>query len=337
MCLTVSAVLRTASPTALDPMYDLKLPPVATFPDCTDAEEFLRVPSTKRQRNGGDGRYTPRSPGPSTPSEETTSCCPSPASSLSRFSCSPRPEPVATEVEWELHDNSPVATTQGCMQRFMSRHEDKDEACFGMIQCRCNSTVQHVRNLNSTASHKLYTALVTVTSTTKNTKTPIAVHLLDHATPFGILDRSLGAVLLPLLNRSMMRIQAVAPLPLVYSQSRQKEGSKATVEIFLNIFGSLEFAAAVGEYLSSNAVYLQHPKYPESGYCYKNPQIFSTRFDGIITETTSTGGVPAPPEDSIVTSGITAVLDLFNNVFKSAVVDEMSGGSRLKTDLMRQV
>jgi hypothetical protein len=110
------------------------------------------------------------------------------------------------------------------------------------------------------------------------------------------------------------------------------------VEIFLNIFGSLEFAAAVGEYLSSNAVYLQHPKYPESGYCYKNPQIFSTCFDGIITETTQTGGIPAPSvEGSIFTSGIPAVLDLFNNLFKSAVLDEMSGGARLKTDLMRQV
>jgi len=186
--------------------------------------------------------------------------------------------------------------------------------------------------------HKPYTALTTVTSITNNSKAPIAVHLSNDATPFGTLDRSLGAIILPLLNRSMMRIQAVALLPLIYSQNRRKGGSKVTVEIVLNIFGSLEFAAAVAEYLSSNTVYLQHPKYPDSGYCYKNPQIFSSRFDGIITETTLTGGVPAPPtEGSTVSSGITELLDLFNNIFRSAVLDEMSGDARLRTELMRQV
>jgi len=113
-------------------MYNL--PPVATICDRTDAEEFLQVPSTKRQRNGADGRYTPRSSGPSTPCKETTSCCPSPASTLSLFSSSPQPEPIAIEVEWELHDDFAAATAHGSIQRFMDQPVDEDEVCFGMVQ-----------------------------------------------------------------------------------------------------------------------------------------------------------------------------------------------------------
>jgi hypothetical protein len=156
----------------------------------------------------------------------------------------------------------------------------------------------------------------------------------------GRVESSVGIVLLPLLEKSVVRVQGVTLLPLSFSKKQAKGSSTVPLGIFLNIFGSLEFAEAVGSYMSANAIFLQHPKYPDSGYPYKNPHIFSRRFENIITENRATGGIPAPSksqsaEPCTVVSEIVDPLDFFENIFKSTTLEEVNADWRITTELLR--
>jgi SWI/SNF-related matrix-associated actin-dependent regulator of chromatin subfamily A3 len=156
----------------------------------------------------------------------------------------------------------------------------------------------------------------------------------------GIIDGSAEAVLLPLLEKSLLRVQGVALLPLDFSEKQSKGSKTVTSDIFLNVFGRPEFADAVGLFLSDNGLFLQHPKYPEGGYRYQNPHVFSRRFENVITENTITGGLPVlstvRATDTSVSSAPGEILDFFDNVFKFAVLEEARADWRITTELLRQ-
>jgi len=175
---------------------------------------------------------------------------------------------------------------------------------------------------------------------TEATILEVLIESADHKTALGSVDPSIGTILLPLLNRSAVRIQGIALLPLNFTQVRSKVKSKIKLEIFLNTFGVPEFGELVGKYLSENRVFLQHPKYPEARFPYKNPHIISKRFDTVITENTLTGGIPVISNSPAlgtcaVPAGPAELLEFFNNIYKSAILGEVCGNWRLKTQLLR--
>ncbi|KAF8545103.1 SNF2 family N-terminal domain-containing protein [Trichophaea hybrida] len=167
--------------------------------------------------------------------------------------------------------------------------------------------------------------------------TDMIVQSADYKTVLGSVDQSITTVLLPLINRPALnlRIQGVALPSLKFTQTR----SKVKLEVFLNIFGVSEFGELVGKYLSDNKVFFQHPKYPEAGFPYKNPHIISKRFSAVITENTLTGGIPVLSdnptlESCAVSARLAEPLEFFNNIYKSAILDEVCGNWRLKTQLL---
>jgi len=162
---------------------------------------------------------------------------------------------------------------------------------------------------------------------------------MDNEQPLGEVDPSLGISLWPLLDQSLVRIQGIALLPLSSSktQYRSKASSNITVEIILNVFGSSESVQALGEYFSDNYIFLQHPIYPEAGYSYTNPHIISRRFD-TITENSRAGGVPVVSTvENWTASAPIKLVDVFNNISRAAILDELCGDWRLKTKLLRFV
>ncbi|KAF8244002.1 hypothetical protein K440DRAFT_29880 [Wilcoxina mikolae CBS 423.85] len=210
-----------------------------------------------------------------------------------------------------------------------------------LIRCHCNSTFSTLTHIEKDYSNSpgSYIPLVVLARSIdlETTMTEMIVQSADHKTGMGSVDPSIKTVLLPLLDRPALslRIQGVALLPLNFTQAR----SKVKLEIFLNIFGVSEFGELVGKYLSDNKVFLQHPKYPEAGFPYRNPQIISKRFNAVITENTLTGGIPVIPnnpamESCVVSARPAELLEFFNNIYKSAILDEVCGNWRLKTQLL---
>lgn len=156
----------------------------------------------------------------------------------------------------------------------------------------------------------------------------------------GTIEASNAAVIAPLLSRRLIRLQAIALLPLNFNQTKQKSRNE-TIGIFLNFFGQADTGNDIGTYLSDNSVFLQHPKFPEAGFLYKNPHLAEPHgIHGvpIVTENTLTGGVSRKaPDICIVPSGAGELLDVFDNVFKSAVLEEVCGDPSLCTELMRSL
>lgn len=160
---------------------------------------------------------------------------------------------------------------------------------------------------------------------------------------FGKLDETTTSILGSLIEGSYVRIQAIVLLPLQPRVTRLRQVQRSTVDIILNLYGKPGDVNAVGIFLSDNKIFLQHPKYPQPGFIYKNPHLFSKRFDGFITQATVSGGVeldrqiPDAPVLASMTNTVhtTDVLSFFNNLFDRSVLAEIHGDSRLQTKLLK--
>jgi hypothetical protein len=126
-----------------------------------------------------------------------------------------------------------------------------------------------------------------------NSVDKITVHGVLDGKPFelGSLETHIATAIVPLLSRRLVRTQAVAMLPFRSSNRLEENQPKAMIEIFVNLFGEQEDGDRIGDYLSAEKVYLQHPRFPDAGYEYKNPHILSQPTNPIITQTTLTGGI----------------------------------------------
>jgi hypothetical protein len=154
----------------------------------------------------------------------------------------------------------------------------------------------------------------------------------------GVIEPAVHMVLAPLIIGSLVRIQPVLLRNTCAKPSRNK---KSKIEIHLNLFGAEDIAVDIGKYLSDNRIFLQHPRYPEAGFVYKNPHILSPLFKDVLTESTFTGGIPILHKASELPLTCTNsapsmdLFDIFTGINKSMILDEVNGDSRLRTELLR--
>lgn len=174
----------------------------------------------------------------------------------------------------------------------------------------------------------------------------IQVILDTHTTPLvvGYLTASLSPVLLPLLELCLVRMQALTfpPFQEVRGQQGRKRRARAEdINIFINIYGDPAVRSRIGLFLSKNSLFLQHPKFPESGRPYLNPHILSRPGAAVhTTESTLTGGVTPvdnknrDTEDE-VSIRVASLSHVFDELCGSESQDEIYGDERyLKTSLL---
>lgn len=157
----------------------------------------------------------------------------------------------------------------------------------------------------------------------------------------GCLKTPIATAIVPLLSRRLVRTQAVAVLPFGSSHGSGENQPKTMTEIFVNLFGDGEDGDRIGDYLSAEKVYLQHPRFPDTGYEYKNPHILSRPANPVITQTTVTGGIDIKSrkqaEESKTPVLTTEAMNLLDGISESVILDEEDANWRLTTPLMKYV
>ncbi|KAF8247360.1 hypothetical protein K440DRAFT_601314 [Wilcoxina mikolae CBS 423.85] len=208
----------------------------------------------------------------------------------------------------------------------------------------CITTFQHAQNLNHIQEKYRESTLQYISLEFRvipsKAADKITVHgVLDgECIELGCLETSIATAIAPLLSRRLVRTQAVADLPLKFGHRRGKQSQTITMEIYVNLFGDREHGGLIGHYLSEETVYLQNPRFPDSGYEYNNPQMLSRPTKPVITQTTLTGGiniksrkVTEKNETPVLT---TEAINLFDSIWESAIIDEEDANWRIKTPLM---
>lgn len=171
-----------------------------------------------------------------------------------------------------------------------------------------------------------------------------------HATAplVGYLPHSLSVVLLPLMvDFPLVRMQTLTFSPfeeVTERQGKRSRGQARNIRIFINIYGNPTIRSRIGLFLSKNSVFLQHPKFPEPGYPYRNPHVLSRPGATIyITKSILTGGV-TPEDNSImdtkdeVSVHLASLSHIFDDLCGSKTQGELPGDMRyLKTPLLKYV
>lgn len=169
------------------------------------------------------------------------------------------------------------------------------------------------------------------------------VQITTNNSILGTLENPLSLAIIPLLNFSLARMQALMLLPLVSSSERRKTPRAGTLrlDIVINIYGNQKHTTRIGRFLAQSKIFLQHPKFPEPGHLYKNPHFLSKpRALALITESTPTGGV-TPIEVAKESSetekqaNTTELSKIFDGLWESEALSEHPGSWRLKTPLLR--
>ena len=145
--------------------------------------------------------------------------------------------------------------------------------------------------------------------------------------------------LIPLLQRSLVRVQPVAAYPIQVRKdpkSKHRSPKNTGFEIWLNLYGSKHTAAACGSFLSKNDMYLQHPEFPQPGFLYNNPHLLSARFS-ITTRCEIQGGLQLQgsiPTEHLVAPTEDDILEVFSRLGTSKDLQEISGDPRITTELL---
>ena len=152
-------------------------------------------------------------------------------------------------------------------------------------------------------------------------------------------------VLHALLDRSLVRIQAVSPKPPVIDFAKAKSRSTTqlvTMKVYLNLYSSPKSAPTCGAFLGANRIFLQHPEFPDSEIPYWNPHIFSEEFS-ITTRCEPQGGIKTliAPEKAVYASikdvSAADALQMFGNLDGGVGFEPVAADPRIRTALMELV
>lgn len=95
---------------------------------------------------------------------------------------------------------------------------------------------------------------------------------LESGQYLGLLDAHTAAGINNLLEHHQVRLQAFIPVP------RSKKIRKPVgdnLPIFISVYGSESLFEAIGDILSNNKIFLQHPQHNEPHVQYKNPHFLT--------------------------------------------------------------
>jgi hypothetical protein len=99
-------------------------------------------------------------------------------------------------------------------------------------------------------------------------------------TNFATVNAHISQALIPLLEKSQLRLEAVASISTARDRIRQaKRANDATVRVSVNVYGPRTIKEHIGRELSKKKVWLQEPDLWKPGTAYENPHVLS--FNGL--------------------------------------------------------
>ncbi|KAJ0372873.1 hypothetical protein COL26b_008881 [Colletotrichum chrysophilum] len=224
--------------------------------------------------------------------------------------------------------------------------EEIDKVCYGMLY---NVDVKLIGDMAITDSKLLAAHQAAMTSGKTQYQRFALSDSQDHVllafrdkenTDFGYLRTAPGKTLQPLLARTDVEFEPIAPtIALRETIGRAKKPVEAMVKVDINVYGPRGAAHEVGDKLSEGKLWLQKPAHPRKDVDYDNPHVL--RLDGVevtadnVVRPVNSGG-PAkrqPREDTLRKM----MMEVYQSLDKNRdlrYLDKVDGGEGLNSQLL---
>lgn len=144
------------------------------------------------------------------------------------------------------------------------------------------------------------------------------------------------------IKNPAVELEPIAPVSnLRDTIGRANKATEAMVKVDINIYGSKSIAAATGELLSKDKLWLQEPDHARQGVRFDNPHFFPIKINGVQMETIQ-------PVNQTVKDGASRaklrndqlrkmVEEIYKSVDNTRGLDRVEGGHRVASSLLRLV
>ncbi|OAQ70971.2 helicase [Pochonia chlamydosporia 170] len=208
--------------------------------------------------------------------------------------------------------------------------------CYGMLHSVDVKLFGQMQQVNSTlrSMNSQYTYF-----TLYEEKDNVILRFKDEPMDFGYLRTGVCAALAPLLSKSYVTLEPLAPRgSLMDVIGRANKSAEAMVKVDINVYGCQEAMEEVGNALSKSKMWLQTPDHSRPGFPLHNPHFLPVKFQGTQVEENQA------PSHAIADGTRTRrredllremVQDVYKAVDKNRHLERVDGGDRVTQTLLK--
>jgi SWI/SNF-related matrix-associated actin-dependent regulator of chromatin subfamily A3 len=161
--------------------------------------------------------------------------------------------------------------------------------------------------------------------------------IFPDGTQFGLLNAHITKALDRIIDLPSVQFEALVDLVALHeTMCRALRASDATIRVNINVYGMRETRKEVGDRLSRDKVYLQHPDQRRAASIYDNPHVLQLPGMKILNQNPKPDGVVESASKADEAEQFkNAVSNVFASLKRSSHLKRVVGDNRLRTTLLR--